>query len=373
MEKLTFKIRFSFTLLAIILFIYAIIIAKDFLYPIAFGILASYLIYPFVNFLEKNKIPRILAISLSLIIIIILMYLTASFIYSRLENLANGFPGLKKQALKNIEELLISIENNIPVGGTTMENFLKTRISFIFENSGIFFNNVFTATAGTIFKLLLLPVYVFLFLFYRTKFAHFILMITPYENRLIVVKILRDISKIVSKYLSGVLVVVLLLSLINSFGLMIIGLKYAVIIGIISGFPAFIPYFGSILGGIIATCFSVLVSDDPVITFKIVIFYLVVVFIEHNILTPNIVGNNLRINPFIIILSLIIAGTIWGIPGMVVIVPFMAFLKIITKYYPGLKPYAFLLGMRGAKRHAFNFPTIKEIINRKKIEHSDED
>ena len=373
MDRNSFWTRATYVLLFAILFVYAIVKAKELLYPITLGILAAYLILPFVYFLEKNRIPRIIAIALSLVIIIVSFYFAGSFVYSRLEKMVSEFPNLKKQALQNIDFLILRIENSIPVGGSTLEVFLKNKITAIFESGSKVFDTIFTTTAGTIFKLLILPVYIFLFLFYRTKFAHFILMITPYNKRLITVKILRDISKIASKYLAGVIVVGIILAIINSLGLLIIGIRYAVLIGIITGLLAFIPYFGSILGGVIAFSFTLLTSPNPLIAGKVAIFYICVVFIEHNILTPNIVGNNLRINPFIIILSLIIAASIWGIPGMLVIVPFMAFVKIITKNYPSLKPYSFLLGMRGAQRHAIHFPTIKEIIQRKRIQKEEED
>jgi len=373
MNNGSFRIRFAFLLLSIILFFYAIIQAKNFLYPIAFSILIAYLILPFVNFLEKKSFPRILAIALSLLIIIVMIYLVSSFTYARLNNMVSEFPGFKKQALQNIDTLILKIENKIPISGGTIQEFLKSRVTLIFESGGKLFNKIFTATADTIFKLLILPVYIFLFLFYRTKFAHFILMITPYEKRLLIINILRDISKIASKYLAGVLVVVITLSILNSIGLLFIGVKYAVIIGILTGLLAFIPYFGLLLGGIIAFIFTLLTSPNPITALKVAIFYVVIVFIEHNILTPNIVGNNLRINPFIIILSLIIAATVWGIPGMLVIVPFMAVIKIIAKNNPDLQPYSFLLGMRGARRHAIHLPTLKEIINRKKDDSSDDD
>lgn len=366
MEKASFRVRFTYFLLSIILFFYAIIEARDFLYPITLGVLASYLLFPVVNFLEKKKVPRIIAITFSLLSIIVLIYGIGLFIYNRLDKMVAEFPDLKNQAVSNIETIILKIEHKLPFQAGSLENILKEKVSEIFESGGKFFETLFAATAGTIFKSLMLPVYVFLFLFYRTKFAHFILMIVPSNTRLVTVKILRDISKIASKYLAGVLMVAIILSIINSVVLLIFGIKYAFIIGILSGMLAFIPYFGSILGGVVAFSFTLLTSPNPLIAVKIGLFYIAIVFIEHNILTPNIVGNNVRINPFIIILSLIIAATVWGIPGMLVIIPFMAFIKIIAKNHPKLKPYSFILGMRGAKRHALTLNTIKDFFKRNK-------
>lgn len=366
MNGSTFRIRFAYFLLSLILLIYGIIAARDFLYPIALSILFSYLLFPVANFLEKKKIPRIIAILISLLMAIILIGGATVFIYKRIESLIQDFPALKQQAIKNIDILQNYIEELFGIKDNTLEILLKKRVSGLFEFGNDLFNNVFTATAGTLFKIAIMPVYVFLFLFYRTKFAHFILMLVSPKKRLMTVKILRDISQIAGKYMGGVLMVVVLLSIINSTGLLIIGIKYAILLGIISSVFTFIPYFGSILGAVMLIVFSLLSMDSPHYALKVGIFYIMVIFIEHNVLTPNIVGGNVRINPFIIILSLVVAASVWGIPGMLVIVPFMAILKTISTYVPGLKPYAFLLGMRGARRHAIHIPTIREIISRKK-------
>lgn len=373
MKQDSFRVRFSYFLLAIILFFYSVIVAKDFLFPLSLGVLAAYLIYPIVNFLEKKRFPRILAIAIVLTLIIITLYFSASFIYNRLEHLVKELPNLKKQALSNIDMLITAIETKLPIGNTSMKSFLSDRIDLVFESGSEIFNTVFTATAGTLFKFFLLPVYIFLFLFYRTKFAHFILMVVPSEKRFTTVSILRDISMIVPKYLGGVMMVVIIMAIFNSIGLMVIGIKYAIIIGVISGILSFIPYFGSILGGGVAIGFTLLTASNPLIAVQVAIFYLIMIFLEHNLFTPNIVGNSLRINPFIIILSLIIAASIWGVAGMVVIMPFMAFLKVIAKNSPGLKPYSFLLGIRGARHHSIHFPTIKEIIKRKREVPNEED
>ena len=373
MNTNNFIVRYTFFLLSLILTIYAIIVARDFLYPITLGALGSYLLFPFINFLEKKHIPRILAILFNLLLIIIIIYILASFVYKRLDNLVSTLPELKRQALFNIDTLLEKIESNFNIRNGIIENFVKSRVAFAFESGEDLFNRVFTATTDTLFTLLLLPVYIFLFLFYRTKFANFILKIVPEDKKFITVKILRDISRIAPKYLAGVMMVGIILACINSIGLLYFGVKFAIILGIISGLLAFIPYFGSILGGITIFIFTLLTAENPVISFKIGIFSIIIVFIEHNILTPNIVGNNLRINPFVIILSLIIAGSIWGIPGLLVIVPFMAIVKIITKHYPGLNSYSYLLGMRGTRKHAVHFPTIKELLYKKKYLNNDDE
>jgi len=370
-----FRLKFIYFLLSLILFFYAIIMAKEFLYPISFAILIAYLLFPLNNFLEKHNFPRILAIIISLILAFVVIFGTGFFIYKKIGVLVGDLPTLKKQALKNIDKLLKWLEGLFAITDSSFEQSLKQQVIGLFDISDKFLRHLFTATTGTLYKIFIIPVYIFLFLFYRTKFAYFILMLVSYKDRLITIKILRDISQIAARYLGWILIVILFLCGINTTGLLLIGVPYAIILGVTTAILTIIPYFGSILGGCISVLFALLTVDSPKIAFQVALFYVFVVFLEHNILTPNIVGNNVRVNPFIIIISLIGAAMIWGIPGMVVIVPFMAVLKVISKHVPRLKPYAFLLGIRGARRHSLYIPTFKEIILRRKKKrmHDDED
>jgi predicted PurR-regulated permease PerM len=170
---------------------------------------------------------------------------------------------------------------------------------------------------------------------------------------------LREIAVIVTRYMLGVTTVVLILCFFNATGLLLIGIQYPFLLGCISALFSFIPYFGNIIGGSIPFIFALLTEDSPRYAFRIAVFVYIIHFVENNILSPNIVGDNIRINPFIIILGLIAGAMIWGIPGMLVVIPFLAMLKIILKKIPGMQAYVFLLGPRGTSKHSLTRKNIK--------------
>ncbi|MBN1184676.1 MAG: AI-2E family transporter [Bacteroidales bacterium] len=364
------SLRFALILFTIILIIFAIIQAKDFLFPITLGILIAYLLYPLTNFLEKKSIPRIIAILISIILTFLILTVIFIFFYKRFVVMLHDMPALKANAVANIEALQTYIEHKLNIKDNTIERLLKTRVASLFDQDNNIFNILFTTTAGTIFRLFIMPVYVFLFLFYRTKFAYFILMITPPERKQTTINIMRDISQVAAKYMGGVLTVVLILCVINSTGLLIIGVKYAFILGILAALFGFIPNFGTLIGSIIPITFTLL-TDSPAVTLKVLIMFIIVHFLENNLITPNIVGYNIRINPFFIILGLIVAALIWGIAGMLIVVPILATLKIFAKHIPKLQPYSFLLGLRGARRHALSGTNIKKFFKRFKKKKKD--
>jgi predicted PurR-regulated permease PerM len=144
---------------------------------------------------------------------------------------------------------------------------------------------------------------------------------------------------------------------------MIIGLKYAILLGILQALFSFIPYFGNIIGGAVILLLSLLTQDSPIYALRVLIFVFIVHFIENNILSPNIVGNNIRLNPFIIIIGLIAGAMIWGLPGMLVTIPFLAMLKIILKKIPHMDAYAYLFGTRGTSRHSLTKENMVRFYN----------
>lgn len=354
--------QFAFFIVSTFLLLYGVILAKDFLYPIAFGVLLSYLLFPIANFLEKKGLPRILAILVSIIFAAIIVTAITIFIIKRINAFSDDLPLFREKAIQNIKLLEEAIKNSIGIPRYITDKFINRRVFDLSTKS----EEIFSATTGTIFAILMQPVYVFLFLYYRTKFAYFILKIAGKEKRLIAIRVLKEISTVVTRYMLGVTTVVLILCIFNSAGYLIIGIKYPFLLGVVSAVFSFIPYFGNFIGGLFPFIFSLLTQDSYVYSLRIVVFVLIIHFLENNILSPNIVGSSIRINPFFIILGLILGAMVWGIPGMLVIIPFLAMLKIIISNIPDLQPYSYLLGTAGTKKHALTVQNIKKFISRRR-------
>jgi predicted PurR-regulated permease PerM len=135
------------------------------------------------------------------------------------------------------------------------------------------------------------------------------------------------------------------LAIIHSTVLSIIGIKYAVVLGIIAACFSFIPYFGTIVSGVLPVAFTLFAEENPYLAIAVLAYYVIISLIDHNILTPSIVGGNVHLNPFITILSIIVGAMIWGIPGMIIVVPVMAVVKIICDNVEDLKPVGYILGV----------------------------
>jgi predicted PurR-regulated permease PerM len=356
-------VKFTIVLLMVILFFFAIIAAKDFLYPIVLGVLFGYLVYPIANYFEKKGVPRIPASLIGVGFFVFIVGFTLISIYKQAGNLLDNFPVYKLKALSNIDSMESYFEKEFGIADLRLADFLRSRVKFIFEAGSDVMNNLFSNIAGTLFRLAILPVYIFLFLYYRTKLAYFIMKLLSRENRPIAVAVLGKFSTVVPKYMGGISTVVLIIMSLNSLGLYFFDFEHPLVFGIISGLFAFIPYFGVLIGGIIPVGFTLLTGDSPLLAGQLALFYLIVNSIENNILTPNIIGSNLRLNPMMIILGIIGAGMVWGLPGMFSIVPMMAMFNIMSENIPKLHAYTYLLGETGTRKHSLTFENIKRFFS----------
>ena len=350
----------TYIMLSVILFLYALIAIRNFLYPIAFGFLLAYLLFPIANWLEKKGLPRILAnfvtIITSLAIIVSIILVVSNKLLAFTDNIVPQIDS----AITNLSGMIARIGQYFGYEGADIKALMQDESKNFMESWVEHLQEIFSATTSTAVAIGLLPVYIFLFLYYRTKFAYFLLKIVPSNRKMEMVGILREISKVAARYMGGVIIVVCILAITNSFGLWVIGMKHFIPLGILSALFNFIPYFGTLLGAIVPLLFAILIENDPILVFRVIILFIIIQFMENNILTPNIVGGNVKVNPFFIITGLVGASIVWGIPGMLLIVPFLAILRIIFSHIESMQPWAYLLGQEGTSKHSINLKNIKD-------------
>ncbi|UII26542.1 AI-2E family transporter [Fulvivirga maritima] len=341
-KKYPFVIRLTLVLFLVSLILTMLIVGRDFLYPICLALLFSFLLYPMAHLLEKWKLPRVLAILISILSAIAIIGAGMFLLYQQMAVFIDDFPELKKHALDNLNYLQVQIDNMVGPMDHNKQWWLREKVSNLLNNSGDIMTKVFNATTGTMVKMGLQPVFIFFMLYYRERFSKFIYMLAGRSQKDRVKTILGEISLITKSYISGVFIVVLILCFINSFGLMIVGVEYAIMFGILSALMNFIPYFGTLIGAAIPLLYT-LVSADPKNAIGVIILFVIIQFLENNILTPGITGGRVAINPLFTILIIIAGGMMWGIPGMFMSVPFAGMFKVVCHHYRYLRPIAFVM------------------------------
>ncbi len=333
--------------------IYFVIIARNILVPLTFSMLLAYLLYPIVKRLERIGVHRVPSILVVIIITLAIIASMAFFFAVQVSNIQIDLSEIKQKLIDQTGSPEQKIEEKFGVNMRTMEYYVDNIFNSLFTGEQ---TNFFSTTANTIFQIFILPVFTFFLLFYRTKIAYFVFRLVGRKRKKKAVSILRDISSVTTKYLGGLILVVLILAVLNSAGLIIIGIPHAIVLGVGAAILNLIPYFGTLLGALVPLIYVLVAIDDPLnMALKVVFMFIIVQFLENNIITPNIVGGNVRLNALTVIIGLLIGNLIWGIAGMLVVIPVIAILKIIMKNVEMLKPFAYLLSSRGLEKHSINY------------------
>ena len=358
--------KITVTLLFFITVFFILIVGKNFLYPIAIALLLSYLLSPFVIFFEKKlKLPRLLAILLTIILGLAVIAGIGEIFLIQVRVFIKDFVIIKEQALNNFNSLQVFITNTLGYSIETQEEWFKLQLTDFLETSNSFFKNIFKSMTGTLGRMVFIPIFMFFMLFYRDRGKTFFLKLSKKDTKF-TEDLLDQISKVTVKYITGVLTVVAILAVSHSVVLSIIGVKYAVFLGILAATISVIPYFGTIASMIIPLSFSLILTNNPYEPMWIIIYYLIINSIENNILTPTITGGSVHLNPLITILGLILAATLWGIPGMILIIPTLGVIKIFCDNVHGLEPYGYILGIDKKPKKNFKFDKAKKLLKSKK-------
>jgi predicted PurR-regulated permease PerM len=181
-------------------------------------------------------------------------------------------------------------------------------------------------------------------LYYRIHMRQFMFKFISPQNRTHVMKTVGNIQRVVASYISGLITVIIIVSLLNSLGLLIMGVKYAFFFGVFASILTVIPYIGILIGATLPALFTLVETGSVIDSLIVVGIFAFVQFLEGNFITPYITGSKVSINPFAAIVALIIGGEIWGAVGMILSIPLIAIIKVLFDAYTPTEPFGFLLG-----------------------------
>lgn len=197
---------------------------------------------------------------------------------------------------------------------------------------------------GTLSVIFLLPVYIFLILYYKTLILNFLYEVFAQKNSDRVETVLSETKNAIQSYMYGLLIEAVIIAVLNTIALYILGVQYAILLGIIGALLNVLPYIGGIIAIILPILIATVTKDGFSTQIGIIIAYSVIQFIDNHIIVPRIVSSQVKINALVTLVIVLLGGSIWGIPGMFLSVPFIAVLKIIFDRVDGLRPWGKVLG-----------------------------
>lgn len=336
----------TFYVIAIAIGLFAILIlAKTVLIPIAFAFLLALILFPVARKFESWGATKIVSAFLSLLGLFLIIGGTIFLFSNQIIQLSENISNFKIKVLNAFTDATLFFNDNFGFLPELDRDELIDKVkSWANESAGTLLSQTFSSTANIIFGLLTSVIYTFLILIYKEGLVRAFVSFYPPEHREKALRMFKAVYKVGKKYLLGMIVVILILGIVNSFGLWIIGIDSPLLFGFLAGILALIPYAGTFLGAGIPVLYAFISYNSLWMPITIVFFFWFVQVVESNFLTPKIVGGNLKINALTSILSIIIGASVWGIAGMVIFLPFASMLKVICEEYEELKPIALLMG-----------------------------
>ncbi|WP_161889027.1 AI-2E family transporter [Pontibacter russatus] len=338
--------RFNQILLALLLFFGILYLGQSFIVPIAIGGLFAMLLVPVCRKLEKWRVPRTGAAVLCVLTVVVVLALVIVVLVDQITALANDLPRLDLRLAALLDDIRHFINDTFEVSREEQNAYLQRSIRSSLQLVGIYLRSLFFFAGSILVSFIIVMSYTLLFLLYRRRLKNFIMRVTAnYDAN--AHAIVGKITDVASSYIAGVFLVVLILSIINTAGLAIIGIEHALLFGLMAGILNIIPYIGSLTGSLIPVLFALLTKDSLWTPLVVAIFFLVVQQIESYILTPNITGGKIKLNPMATLMVLLLGSAIWGIAGMIVFVPYLGIAKVVFDNINRLKPLGYVLGKDG--------------------------
>ncbi|MFN3404565.1 MAG: AI-2E family transporter [Cytophagaceae bacterium] len=344
--ELRFPLYFKLVviLLGLVLFVYVLTAAQTILVLLAFSCLISLLILPLNKLLERLRIPRALAIILCLALLATIMGLLGYFVYSQIVLLLKDLQNVVFRLNDVLEDHQQFFERFFGLERGETLTFIKEQLTLILQQGSSVLSATLSVTTGVVTFVGILPVFIFFMLYYRKFFRQFILMLFDASSHREVNHTIRKVKKVAHSYLSGLITVISIVSVLNVIGLMIVGVDFALFFGVFAGVLNIIPYIGVFIGSSLPVIYVFITGGSLIKCFSAGLVLWLVQVLDNNVITPNVVGGRVSLNPFVSIVALLAGGFIWGPVGMILFIPYVAILKVIFDSIEPLHPYGFLLG-----------------------------
>lgn len=359
MKDMPLTVRRAIELLGIVLIAAILVVGSDIIMPVIMAFFISIVLLPLYRFLRKFKFPEIAAIILPILMLAIFLGLIVWFFSAQVAALVSDFPQIKKNVSSHLNAISSWINSISDFSTSEQVKFINEKSNDLLAMAGKAASGAALTLTSLFVFVGLLPIYIYLMLFYKDTLLRFIFMWFRSDDHAKVKDAIYETEVIIKNYLLGLLIQVTYMTILLGGILLLIGIKHALLIGVIFAILNLIPYVGALLGNIIGVLLTLTSSTElwPVITVLGVIAG--IQFLDNNILMPRIVGSKVKINALFAILGVIIGGSIAGVAGMFLSMPTIAVLKVIFDRTEMFKQWGLLLGDERPSRSPMTFAAFR--------------
>lgn len=343
--KLPFYVKLSLSLVSLIALFFILYIAQEILIPLMMAVLFAILLRPCCAFLnQKLHFPHVIAVITCVLVFVLFIIGVLTFISWEVTDFASDWNKIKQNFSIHVGNLQEFVRQHFDISTRDQDKYIDDATKDTVKSGKEILGSTLLSFTDTLLNLTLIPIYMFLILLYRTHFMKFLNKLFKEEHHSVLYDILCQIKVAVKSYLVGLLIQLISVATLTSIGFMIAGVKYAILLGVLTGLLNLIPYLGILVAMVISIFATLTGTPDLSMILGVIVVTIIVQLIDNNILVPLVVSSKVEINALASIIGIIIGGAVAGIPGMFLAIPLIAILKVIFDRIEPLKPWGYLMG-----------------------------
>lgn len=343
-SKKPYSINLASSLLALVLILGLMYVSQSILIPLLFATLISISLFPLAKLFERLRMGKAFAALLAVIVAIAIISGIIWFIVHQSIIIGKDASSITAKVLSVLEQGQAWLQEKFGIERNQVMEKLREQGNKSMENVGGLVTSTFGSLGNTLANAILVPLYCFFMLYYRDFFREFFFKAFKSSPQRKVNEVLNKIYQVVQSYLVGLITVMGIVAVLNTGGLMLMGIDYAWFFGSLAALLMLLPYIGIAIGSILPALFALAIKDSAWYAVGVIAWFQVVQFLEGNIITPNIVGSKVSINPLMAIVGIIIGGMLFGLAGLIIALPLIATLKVIFDAIPSMEAFGFLIG-----------------------------
>ncbi|ASK31015.1 AI-2E family transporter [Chryseobacterium sp. T16E-39] len=342
--KLPFLLKLTLVIISIIGIGYLLELGQSILAPFFLAFLMAMLFLPFANFLEKKiRFPRSVSTVISVLCMLVILAGLIFFFGSQLSSFTKDLPHLRMQFDTVFNGLQNWVSHTFNVKIHEQLDYIDQALNKLLSSSGVILGFTFGIfSTGLGFLIFFILFFIFI-LNYRRILNNFIVNVFSEKHKASVQEVVSEVRVMTKKYIIGLCIQIIIVSSLTSIVLASLGVKYAILLGVLTGLLNVIPYLGICIS-LLISCFIAFATATPSTCIYVIIGYIGVHVVDGNIVLPFVVGSKVKINALFSFIGILVGEHLWGISGMFLCIPAIAIIKIIFERVDGLKPWGKLLG-----------------------------
>jgi predicted PurR-regulated permease PerM len=320
MKKIDISTSIIIRIILVILAIWFLYVIRDILVLLFVAIVLVSAIEPFINYLQKKKIPRSLGV---LLIYFALFLLIGCLIYFLIPSIQEQFYDFSKNSSEYIKKIrspfqvienIFQTTNTGSIGDGFMANFEKGLSNF----SSSLFSTTFGIFSGFISLIAILSL-TFYMSVKEDGFEKFLRMVIPGRYQGYAISLMKRIKLKIGKWMQGQIILMFLIFALDFLGLTLLEIPYALVLAIFAGIMEIIPYAGPIISAVPGVILGFMIS--PWVGMLTLLMYILVQQFENHIIIPQVMKKAVGLNPIVVILSLFIGAKLAGVLGAILAIP----------------------------------------------------